>query len=72
MVTITVTRLSDVAHGICAAAVAQPGRTTRLVDGGLTASRRAGRIGRLTSSPPQLGQMPCRTFAAQSWHQVHS
>ena len=49
-----------------------PGRTTRLVDGGLTACRRAGRIGRLTSSPPQFGQTPCRTFSAQSRHQVHS
>ena len=51
---------------------AQPGRTTRLADGGSTASRRAGRMGRRTSSPPQFGQMPCRTFSAQSRHQVHS
>jgi hypothetical protein len=29
-------------------------------------------MGRLTSSPPQFGQTPCRTFSAQSRHQVHS
>jgi hypothetical protein len=29
-------------------------------------------MGRRTSSPPQFGQMPCRTFSAQSRHQVHS
>jgi hypothetical protein len=51
---------------------AQPGRTTRLADGGSAASRRAGRMGRRTSSPPQFGQTPCRTFSAQSRHQVHS
>lgn len=51
---------------------AHPGRTTRLVDGGSTSSRWAGRMGRLTSSPPQFGQTPCRTFSAQSRHQVHS
>lgn len=51
---------------------AHPGRTTRLVDGRSTSSRRAGRMGRLTSSPPQFGQTPCRTFSAQSRHQVHS
>jgi mycofactocin system creatininase family protein len=53
-------------------AAAQPGRTTRLVEGGLTASRRTGRTGRLTNSPPQLGQTPLRTFSAQSRHHVHS
>jgi hypothetical protein len=51
---------------------AHPGRTTRLADGGSTASRRSGRMGRRTSSPPQFGQTPCRTFSAQSRHQVHS
>jgi deazaflavin-dependent oxidoreductase (nitroreductase family) len=51
---------------------AHPGRTTRLVDGGSTASRRPGRMGRRTSSPPQFGQTPCRMFSAQSRHQVHS
>jgi hypothetical protein len=51
---------------------AHPCRTTRLVEGGSTASRRAGRMGRRTSSPPQFGQTPCRTFPAQSRHQVHS
>jgi len=51
---------------------AHPGRITRRVDGGSAASRRAGRMGRRTSSPPQFGQTPCRTFSAQLRHQVHS
>jgi hypothetical protein len=55
-----------------AGAGVHPGRTTLVVDGGLTVSRRAGRMGRLTSSPPQFGQMPSRMFSAQSRHQVHS
>jgi hypothetical protein len=49
-----------------------PGRTIRLVDGGSTVSRWAGRMGRRTSSPQQFGQKPCRMFSAQSRHQLHS
>jgi hypothetical protein len=55
------------------AALSQPpGCTTRCVDAGCTASIAAGRIGRGTRSPPQLGQMPCSTVAAQAAQNVHS
>jgi hypothetical protein len=46
---------------------AQPSAfNTRLVDAGLFTSFAAGRIGRRTSSPPQLGHVPESTFVAQS------
>jgi hypothetical protein len=46
---------------------------TRSVDGGFFASFAAGRTGRRTSSPPQLGHVPpgSRCFA-QSAQKVHS
>ena len=48
------------------------GLKIRSVDAGYLASFSAGRRGRLTSSPPQLGQMPLRTVVAQSTQNVHS
>jgi hypothetical protein len=66
-------------HGQCAHALAsavtglQPcGLNTRSVDAGLFTSLAAGRTGRRTSSPPQLGQWPCRWVSAQSAQKVHS
>jgi hypothetical protein len=44
----------------------------RVVEAGCLASLAAGRIGRRTSSPPQLGQTPLRRFSAQSAQKVHS
>src|ERR1700690_1679591 len=55
------------------AAVAQPpGFTLRAVPAGNLASFSAGRTGRRTSSPPQLGQRPCSTVSAQCRQNVHS
>jgi hypothetical protein len=44
----------------------------RCVDAGLFANVAAGRTGRRTNSPPQLGHWPFNTFSAQRTHQVHS
>lgn len=58
--------------GQCAA-VAQPcGLCTRSDDAGKRASFSAGRRGRATSSPPQLGQRPPSLVPAQSAQKVHS
>lgn len=51
---------------------AQSGLNTRFVDGGFLASLLAGRRGRATSSPPQFGHTPFRTFVAQAAQNVHS
>jgi hypothetical protein len=48
------------------------GLNTRRVDGGLLASGAAGRIGRGTKLPPQLGQTPCSLLSTQSRQNVHS
>ena len=48
------------------------GLTKRSVDAGYFSSIAGGRIGRRTSSPPQLGQMPSNTSSAQSAQNVHS
>jgi hypothetical protein len=42
------------------------------LDAGYFVSIAAGRIGRLTKLPPQFGQTPPNTFAAQSAQNVHS
>jgi hypothetical protein len=47
------------------------GLNTRFVEAGDFSSFSAGRIGRWTSSPPQLGQIP-RSLRAQSTQKVHS
>jgi hypothetical protein len=44
----------------------------RFVEAGCFASIRGGRTGRRTSSPPQLGQIPARTFSTQAAQKVHS
>ena len=46
--------------------------TFRTVLAGNCASFAAGRMGRRTSSPPQLGQRPARTPSAQPAQKVHS
>src|ERR1700752_4158914 len=52
---------------------AQPaGLCTRPVEAGNFASLSAGRRGRGTSSPPQLGQRPWSTVSAQARQKVHS
>jgi hypothetical protein len=59
----------------CYAATAShpPGFSTRLVEAGCFASMAAGRMGRRSSSPPQLGQTPPRRrVATQSAQKVHS
>jgi hypothetical protein len=48
------------------------GLKTRSVDAGYFASIAAGRLGRVTSSPPQFGHTPFSTFVAQSLQNVHS
>ena len=48
------------------------GLNTRLVEAGFLVSLDAGRTGRRTSSPPQLGQWPCKRVSAQSAQKVHS
>jgi hypothetical protein len=45
---------------------------TRLVDAGRVASKCAGRIGRGTKLPPQLGQTPCNTPSTHAAQKVHS
>jgi hypothetical protein len=45
---------------------------TRVVDAGFLAKAAAGRTGRRTNSPPQLGHTPCRHWATQSAQKVHS
>ncbi len=49
-----------------------PGLTVRSVRGGYFPSFAAGRIGRLTKSPPQFGQTPPRSRSTQSRQNVHS
>jgi len=44
----------------------------RWVPGGFFASLSAGRIGRRTNSPPQLGQRPLKTLSVQLRQKVHS
>lgn len=48
------------------------GLYTRSVEGGLLASLSAGRRGRDTSSPPQLGHMKLSLDDAHAWQNVHS
>jgi hypothetical protein len=48
------------------------GLKTRCVDAGLVNSLAAGRRGRATNSPPQLGQTPSSTSPAQRAQNVHS
>jgi len=45
---------------------------TLLTEGGLFASLLAGRRGRGSSSPAQLGHLLLRILIAQSWQKVHS
>lgn len=60
-------------HCYAASAGPQPSAfRTRLVDAGYFASKAAGRTGRRTNSPPQLGQTPPRTVVTQSAQNVHS
>lgn len=47
-------------------------RWTRSVDAGYLSSNAAGRIGRNSRLPPQLGQAPANTSSAQSLQNVHS
>jgi hypothetical protein len=47
-------------------------RWTRSVDAGYLPSSAAGRIGRDSRLPPQLGQTPANTSSAQSLQNVHS
>jgi hypothetical protein len=44
----------------------------RLVEAGWRANIAAGRMGRATRLPPQLGQTPLRTVSAQAAQNVHS
>lgn len=44
----------------------------RSVDAGCFTNFSAGRMGRLTNSPPQFGQVPERVVSAQSTQNVHS
>ena len=44
----------------------------RLVEGGLFTNLLAGRRGRATNSPPQLGQVSCSFCSAQAAQNVHS
>lgn len=44
----------------------------RSVAAGYCRSFSWGRIGLLTSSPPQFGHTPCKMWVAQSWQNVHS
>jgi len=60
-------------RGQADAACPQPaGLKTRTVDAGSFCNFAAGRMGRATRLPPQLGQMPCRRDPAQSRQKVHS
>src|SRR5262245_38249682 len=52
------------------AATQPPAFTLRVVEAGFFASLSAGRTGRRTSSPPQLGQRPPRTASAQERQKV--
>ena len=56
-----------------AVGVVQPvGLWTGLVEGGLRSSLLAGRRGRYTKSPPQLGQISLSLSVAQVVQKVHS
>jgi hypothetical protein len=64
-------------RGVCTgngqAALPHPsGLKTRSVDAGNFASLSAGRMGRVTRLPPQLGQRPPSLLSAQSRQKVHS
>jgi hypothetical protein len=64
-------------HAVCTgngqAALPHPsGWKTRSVDAGNFASLFAGRMGRVTRLPPQLGQRPPSLLSAQSRQKVHS
>src|SRR5262245_24376233 len=48
------------------------GLWTRTVEAGFAASLSAGRRGRLTSSPPQFGQIPSSFLSAHAAQKVHS
>ena len=48
------------------------GLKTRWVEAGLFTSFSAGRRGRRTNSPPQLGHLPLNTVSAQVAQNVHS
>ena len=61
-----------VAPGLGGGGYSRCSRTTRVVNAGSFASRAAGRTGRGSRLPPQLGQTPCRACSTQSRHQVHS
>src|SRR5207244_3318429 len=66
-------RRSRVSDRRAHAALPHPsGLKTRSVDAGYLASFAAGRRGRATSSPPQLGQRPWSARLAQSRQNVHS
>jgi len=53
--------------------VKQPsGLKMRSVAAGYFSNKFAGRIGRLTNSPPQLGHFPRKLDSAQIWQKVHS
>lgn len=54
------------------AGVHPAGLSTLSVEAGNFSSLLAGRRGRATSSPPQLGQWPCSTVSAQVLQKVHS
>lgn len=49
-----------------------PARTTRVVEAGFRASFATGRMGRRTSSPPQLAQTNFSFVEAHSRQNVHS
>jgi hypothetical protein len=61
------------AAAFCTAVCSQPcGLTIRSSEAGLLANLAAGRTGRRTSSPPQLGHSPLKGPSAQSAQNVHS
>jgi len=79
-----VARLATVGHGSRERVRADPGPgwlfqahsawglVKRVVEAGDVNSFAAGRVGRSTKSPPQLGQMPPNRVSAQSAQNVHS
>lgn len=61
------------AHASIGASAWQPGVfTTRVVDAGNLANFEAGRLGRASSSPPQLGHWSASVLAAHDTQKVHS
>ena len=68
-----ISRLKDCVSARQPGVVAQlVGLWTRLVEGGLRSSLLAGRRGRCTKSPPQLGQISLSLSVAQAVQKVHS